>query len=66
MRRYLFTDLERGLLESWLLGKQTSENPVALDKVLDRIRINKRRILGDTILFIHALRKLKVERRFER
>jgi len=64
MRKYIFTELERKLLRSWLAGHKKAEENSALDSVLDRIRIHKTRLLSDVHLFIQALRRLNLERRF--
>ena len=66
MRTYIFTDLERKLLDSWLAGEMKADETYALGKVLDRIRMHKRGLLADLHLYIQALRRLNLERGFER
>lgn len=66
MRRYIFTELERRLLQSWLAGEVSAENAGTLDVTLDRIRMYKQKLLADFRLFIQALRRLNLERRFEK
>ena len=66
MRRYIFTELERRLLQSWLAGEASAENAGTLDVTLDRIRRHKKGLLADFHLFIQALRRLNLERHFEK
>jgi hypothetical protein len=66
MRRYIFTELERKLLRGWLAGALKADETLMLDNTLDRVRMYKKGLLGDLHLFIQALRKLNLERGFER
>jgi hypothetical protein len=66
MRTYIFTGLERKLLQSWLAGEKEADEDCTLDMLLDRVRMHKKELLADLHLYIQALRRLKLERGFER
>jgi hypothetical protein len=56
MRSYIFTELERKVLKSWLNGELTLKD-VRLQKVLSRVRLFKV-LAGDVDLYLAVKRKL--------
>jgi hypothetical protein len=56
MRSYIFTDLERRILRSWLDGKLTLKD-VRLQKVLSRVRLFKT-LAQDVELYLMVKRRL--------
>jgi hypothetical protein len=66
MRRYIFTELERKRLQKWLAGDLSADDSTVLNTTLDRVRIYKKGLLADLHLYIQALRRLNLERGFER
>jgi hypothetical protein len=56
MRSYIFTDLERKVLKSWLNG-ELSLKDIRLQKVLSRIRLFKA-LASDVELYLAIRRKI--------
>jgi hypothetical protein len=52
MRTYIFTDLERTVLNKWLAGQLTLKD-IRLQKVLSRVRLFKT-LRGDADLYIRV------------
>jgi len=61
MRRYIFTDRERRLLEAWI---ETGEEAGDLPRVLSWIRQGWPRLAGDVALLFRAVRAMMRRRRW--